>query len=87
MFTSLMKEGSEVPSSMKPLYNAWVENTLVPLTAQNEEQKQAIIQQMRQQQAEAAEPQAQQQMEQQQGSEMPTEQQEQIQSQQPVMAA
>lgn len=88
MFTSLMKDGAPVPSNMQPLLNAYIENIMVPLTAQNEEQKQAIIQQMRQAQAEAAEPEQQQQMEQQQGAEMPKEQQEpQIQSQAPVMAA
>ena len=88
MFTSMLKEGGQIPSSLQPVYNAWAENVMIPMIAQNEEQKQAIIQQMRQQQQESEEPQAQQQMEQEQGAEMSIEQQEQeIQSQQPVMAA
>ena len=87
MFTSLLKDGGTVPSNMQPLLNAYIENIMVPLTVQNEEQKQAIIQQMRQAQAEASETPQQQQMEQQQGAEMPTEEQEpQIQSQQPIAA-
>lgn len=48
MFTALMKEGTEIPTSIQPLYNAWVENTMIPMIAQNEEQKADIMQKYQQ---------------------------------------
>lgn len=50
MFTSLMKDGNQIPVNMMPVFNAWVENIMIPMVSQNEEQKMAIIQQMQQQQ-------------------------------------
>lgn len=50
MFTSLMKDGNQIQANMMPVFNAWVENIMIPMVAQNEEQKMAIIQQMQQQQ-------------------------------------
>lgn len=48
MFTSLMKEGGQIPPSVQPLFNAWVENNMIPMISQNEEQKSALIQQYQQ---------------------------------------
>ena len=73
MFTSLMKDGQQIPSNMQPVFNAWVENIMIPMVVQNEEQKMAIMQQMQQLQ---------------QQQQMPPEQQEIPQQQpQPEMAA
>ena len=60
MFTSLMKDGQPIPAEVKPLYNAWVENTMIPMIAQNEEQKSALIQQYQQGQQEGEQQQEQQ---------------------------
>jgi len=71
MFTTLMKEGSPIPASLQPLFNAWVENNMIPMISQNEEQKAALIQQYQQGQQEEGE-----QVEQEeQVNEMPMEQQ------------
>lgn len=48
MFTSLMKDGNPVPTPLQPMFNAWVENTMIPMLAQNEEQKAEIIQKYQQ---------------------------------------
>ena len=48
MFTTLMKEGSPIPASLQPLFNAWVENNMIPMISQNEEQKTQLIQQYQQ---------------------------------------
>ena len=48
MFTSLLKEGGQIPPSIQPVFNAWMENTMIPMVAQNEEQKAAIIEQIKQ---------------------------------------
>jgi hypothetical protein len=50
MFTSLLKDGNQIPASMQPVFNAWVENTMIPMVTQNEQQKAAIIQQYQQSQ-------------------------------------
>lgn len=50
MFTSLQKDGGQIDPSIKPLYNAWIENIMIPMIAQNEEQKSALIQQYQQSQ-------------------------------------
>ncbi len=54
MFTSLMKDGAPIPANMQPLFNVWVENTMIPLVAQNDQQKAAMIQQYQQAQQEQA---------------------------------
>ena len=48
MVTSLLGKGVPVPSTLMPLVNATVENLMIPLLAQNEEQKNQIIQAMQQ---------------------------------------
>lgn len=48
MFTSFYKDGGQVPAEMKPAFNAWVENVMLPMISQNEEQKSQIMQQMQQ---------------------------------------
>lgn len=48
MVTSLLGKGVPVPAHLMPLVNATVENLLIPLMAQNEEQKNQIIQAMQQ---------------------------------------
>lgn len=48
MFTSLMKDGAQIPASIQPVFNAWVENTMIPMVAQNEEQKAQIVEQYKQ---------------------------------------
>jgi hypothetical protein len=82
MFTSLLKDGNQIPASMQPVFNAWVENTMIPMVAQNEEQKSAIIQQYQQAQQQP-------QGNEEQGEQLPdNEQMEQpINNQQPEMAA
>jgi hypothetical protein len=73
MFTSLLKEGNQIPANLQPVFNAWAENIMIPMVAQNEEQKAAIIEQFKQAQ-------------QQEGNEQVIEnemEQEQIQQQQP----
>ena len=46
MVTSLLSKGVPIDASLQPLVNATVDNLLIPLLAQNEEQKATIIQQM-----------------------------------------
>ncbi len=48
MFTSMLKEGGQIPANMQPLFNAWIENNMIPMISQNEEQKEALIQQYHQ---------------------------------------
>ena len=48
MFTSLMKDGMPIPANMQPIFNVWIENTMIPMVAQNEEQKAVLTQQMQQ---------------------------------------
>ncbi len=48
MFTSLMKDGQQIPQNLQPVFNVWVENVMIPMVSQNEEQKQALIQQVQQ---------------------------------------
>lgn len=48
MFTSLMKDGAQIPASIQPVFNAWVVNTMIPMVAQNEEQKAQIVEQYKQ---------------------------------------
>lgn len=57
MFTALMKEGQTIPPSVSPIFNAWMENIIIPMTAQNEEQKMAIMQQFQQAQMQQQQPQ------------------------------
>lgn len=66
MFTSMTKDGQQVPANMQPLFNAWMENNIIPLVAQNEEQKAQMIQQYQQanEQVENEEIEGEQQMEQ-----------------------
>ncbi len=45
MFTSLMKDGTAIPANVQPVFNAWMENVMIPMVAQNEEQKAELIQQ------------------------------------------
>lgn len=49
MVTGLLGKGIPIDASLKPLVNATVENLMIPLLAQNEEQKAAIMQAMNQQ--------------------------------------
>lgn len=51
MFTSFYKDGGQVPPEMKPAFNAWVENIMLPMISQNEEQKSQIMQQMQEAQS------------------------------------
>lgn len=77
MFTSLLKEGSQIPASLQPMFNAWTENVMIPMVSQNEEQKASLIQQYQQAQQQGGE---------EQGEQMPDNEQmeqEQIQQQQP----
>jgi len=48
MFTSLMKDGQSIPPTVQPLFNAWIENNMIPLISQNDEQKAALTQQYKQ---------------------------------------
>lgn len=48
MFTALIKDGNPIPSYLQPAFNAWMENIMLPMVAQNEEQKQQLMQQMQQ---------------------------------------
>ena len=59
MVTSLLGKGVPVPAHLMPLVNATVENLLIPLMAQNEEQKNQIIQAMQQAQQQSQQPQMQ----------------------------
>lgn len=61
MFTSMLKEGGVIPANMMPVFNAWVENTVIPMVAENEEQKAALIGQTQQAQQVAQQPQPQEQ--------------------------
>lgn len=55
MFTSLQKDGGQVPSTLQPVYNAWMENVMIPMIAQNEEQKALLIEQYKQAQQQPVE--------------------------------
>ncbi len=46
MATALLSKGEQIPSYLQPLINATIENIMIPMVAQNEGQKQALIQQM-----------------------------------------
>jgi uncharacterized protein YgiM (DUF1202 family) len=48
MVTGLLGKGVPVPSNMQPLVQAVVESLIVPMVAQTEEQKQLLLQQMKQ---------------------------------------
>ena len=50
MFTQLYTSGQAIPDVLKPLESTFIQNFLIPLVAQNEEQKQAIIANMQAQQ-------------------------------------
>lgn len=50
MFTSLMKDGMPIPANIEPIFNVWLQNTMIPMVAQNEQQKAELMQQMQQQQ-------------------------------------
>jgi uncharacterized protein YgiM (DUF1202 family) len=52
MVTGLLGKGVPVPSNMQPLVQAVVESLIVPMVAQTEEQKQILLQQMKQAQGE-----------------------------------
>jgi len=65
MVTSLLSKGEPIPANLMPLVNVTMENIMIPLAAQNEEQKAALIQQYQQAQ----------QGQEQQGVEQPQEQQ------------
>jgi len=65
MVSSLLSKGLPIPSEYKPLVNAVVENMMIPLIAQTEEQKAAILQSMQQAQTQE-QPQEQQQVSEQQ---------------------
>jgi hypothetical protein len=52
MVTGLLGKGVPVPSNMQPLVQAVVESLIVPMVAQTEEQKQFLLQQMKQAQGE-----------------------------------
>lgn len=84
MVTSLLSKGEAIPPYLQPLVNTVVENIMIPLAAQNEDEKQAIIQKMRQAQQQSPEEEQQEQgVQQEEMQEQP-----QIQEQQsPVMAA
>lgn len=45
--TSLLSKGEQIPAYLMPLINATVENIMIPMVAQNEEQKAEMIQQMK----------------------------------------
>lgn len=47
LVTSLLKDGNQIPAYLQPFVNATIENMMIPLVAQNEEQKAAMIQSMR----------------------------------------
>lgn len=65
MVTSLLSKGMPIPANLQPVVNVVMENIIIPLAAQNEEQKAAIIQQYQQaQQMGNVEPSEQEQMEQ-----------------------
>ncbi len=48
MITSLLSKGQPIPSNLQPLVDVVMENIMIPLAAQNEQQKAAIIQQYQQ---------------------------------------
>ena len=52
MVTSLLSKGAQIPATLMPVVNVVMENILIPLAAQNEEQKAAIIKQYQDAQAE-----------------------------------
>jgi len=48
MVTSMLSKGEQIPANLQPVVNVVMENIIIPLAAQNEEQKQAVIQQYQQ---------------------------------------
>jgi len=56
MVTSLLSKGQPVPPSLQPIVDVVMENIMIPLAAQNEEQKAAIIEQYKQAQQQPIEP-------------------------------
>jgi len=56
MFTSILKDGAQIPANIQPVFNAWVENVMIPMVSQNEEQKAQIMMQMQQAQMEEEQP-------------------------------
>lgn len=94
MVTSMLSKGMQIPASLQPIVDVVMENIVIPLAAQNEEQKSAIIEQYKQAQQQQPEEGQEQQMsenEMMQQQEMPEQemQQQQMQQnnqQQPVMA-
>lgn len=48
LVTSLLSKGEVIPPYLQPLVNATIENIMIPMVAQNEEQKQQLMQQMQQ---------------------------------------
>lgn len=46
MVTKLLSDGAPIPPELRPFMQVTMENLLLPMVAQNEEQKQAILQQM-----------------------------------------
>lgn len=78
MFTSLMKDGTQLQPNIQPIFDVWAENVMIPMVAQNEQQKADMIEKMKMAQ--------QQPMDEEQGEEMPDNEQmaqEQNQQQQP----
>lgn len=59
MVTSMLSKGEQIPPYLMPLINSTVENIMIPLVAQNEEQKMAIMEQMKQAQMQQQQPQEQ----------------------------
>ena len=57
MVTSLLSKGEQIPAYLQPLVNTVIENIMIPLAAENEEQKKAIIAQMQQAQQQVQSPQ------------------------------
>jgi len=75
MFTSLLKDGNPIPPSLQPVFNVWTENVMIPMVAQNEEQKAEMINKMREAQQQSP------------NEEQPEMQEQQIQQPQQEMAA
>ena len=57
LVSSLLSKGVAIPAYLQPLVNSVVENIMIPLVAQNDQQKTALIQQMQQAQQEGQQPQ------------------------------
>ena len=80
MVSALLSKGEQIPPYLQPLVNSVIENIMIPLTAQNEEQKAAIMGQMQKIMSEQQQPQQPEQQE-------PNIEQQQIQPQPQEMAA